>query len=189
MLCKVQKNQSKRDIECIYEYLYFMNYKHLISENKVMVSFSVARRIAPEKLKAIQDKVKKTCKKDSDYDKLVEKEVMKQTQKTLNVNDIPGLMDMNEGVQAKIPKNMGIFKDEKKVMLLNFFGTTVAKKMLDQKLKKDEICFVLLTILGYLGLTDNDFRNFHKRNTQEDSLNEDDEDDESNSDDDETPDY
>jgi len=176
MLCRVQKNQSKRDIDYICRYLYFMNYKHLISENKVMVSFSVARKIDPKKLKAIQAKVKKTCKKRSDYDKLVENEVLKQTKKTLNVNDIPGLMDVNEGVRDKIPKNMGIFKDEKKVMVLNFFGTTVAKKMLNQKFKKDEICFILLTILGYLGLTDTDFRNFHKRNTPEDSLDETDDD-------------
>jgi len=182
MLCKAQKNQSKRDIEHIYQYLYCMNYKHLISENKVMISFNVARKIAPEKLKSIEDKVKKTCKKGSDYNKLFEKEVLKQTKKTLKVNDIPGLMDIEDGVRAKIPKNMGIFKDEKKVMLLNFLGTSIAKKMLNQKLKKDEICFVLLTILGFLGLTDTDFRDFHKRNSPETSLDETEDDDDDDED-------
>ena len=157
-----------------------------------MVSFNVARKIAPEKLKSIEDKVKKMCKKGSDYNKLFEKEVLKQTQKTLKVNDIPGLMDIEQGVRAKIPENMGIFKDEKKVMLLNFIGTSIAKKMLNQKLKKDEICFVLLTILGFLGLTDMDFRNFHKRNTPEDSLDETedgDNGDETEEDDGETPEF
>lgn len=189
MLCRVQKNQSKRDIDYIYRYLYLMNYKHLISENNVMVSFSVARKIAPGKLKEIQDKVKKTCKKNSDYEKLVKKEVLKQTQKTLNADDIPGLIDVNNGVRAKIPKNLGIFKDEKKLMVLNFIGTTFAKKMLDQKLKKDEICFILLTILGFLGLTDTDFRDFHKRNTHEDSSDESEDDNEDNVDEGETPEY
>ena len=112
-----------------------------------MVSFNVARKIAPEKLKSIEDKVKKTCKKGSDYNKLVEKEVLKQTKKTLKVNDIPGLMDIEDGVRAKIPKNMGIFKDEKKVMLLNFLGTSIAKKMLNQKLKKYDFKLLIKALL------------------------------------------
>jgi hypothetical protein len=159
-----------------------MNYKHLLSENGIMVSFSVAKKIPVDKLKKIHDKIKRMAKNGKNADELFKKEIEKQTKNTLNVNDIPGLIteenvsnnqdeDVNQNV--KTPEITGVFKNEKKVMMLNFFGTSVARKMVEQKFKKDEICFIILTILGSLGIGDNDFKNFHKRNKNVNYLNED----------------
>lgn len=153
-----------------------MNLKHLISEKGILVNFSVAKKISSVKMKVMEEKVKKKMKKGDNLETLLKQEITKQTQKTLNFNEIPGLIGMNKP-QTDKSSPIGIFKNETKVMMLNLFGISLAKKMISQKFKKDEICFIILTVLGSLGLTDEDFRNFHKNNRHEnDSLPEDDDD-------------
>jgi hypothetical protein len=139
--------------------------KHLISEKGILVNFTVAKKIPSKKIESLQNKVKKTLKEGDDLEELLKKEISKQTQKTLNVNDIPGII-VNNHKKNDLEYSNGIFADESRVMLLNFFGMNLAKKMINQKFKKDEICFIMLTILGTLGLTDQDFKDFHKNNRQ-----------------------
>ena len=140
-----------------------MNLKHLISEKGILVNFSVAKKISPEKIKSLESKIKKKMKKNDDLELLLKQEISKETQKTLDINEIPGLIDV---YQKKImpQSSKGIFENETRVMMLNLIGIGIAKKLISKKLKKDEICFVILTILGALGLTDEDFRMFHKNN-------------------------
>lgn len=152
-----------------------MNLKHLISEFGILVNFNVAKKISPEKIKSLENKLKKKIKKGDNLEDLLKHEISKQTQKTLDISDIPGLIGLDK---SNIEKNnsKGIFQDEAKVLMLNYFAMTLTKKMITQKFKKDEICFIILTILGTLGLTDQDFRMFHKNNQQSDeNLNDNDE--------------
>lgn len=153
-----------------------MNLKHLISEKGILVNFSVAKKISPEKIKSLESKIKKKMKKDDDLVNLLKQEISKETQKTLDINDIPGLIDVYQK-KAIHQSSKGIFENETKVMMLNLFGIGIAKKLISKKLKKDEICFVILTILGALGLTDEDFRMFHKNNHHAGDNPQDDEDD------------
>jgi len=161
-----------------------MNFKHLISEKGILVNFSVAKRISSEKIKSLETKIKKNMKLGDDLEYLLKQEISKQTQKTLNINDVPGLL-INKNNKKIISDSKGIFENESKVMMLNLFGIGIAKKLINQKFKKDEICFVILTILGSLGLTDEDFKMFHKNNysSTQDHNDEDDEDEEDEDDD------
>jgi len=158
-----------------------MNLKHLISEKGILVNFSVAKKISSEKINSLESKIKKKMKKGDNLENLLKQEISKETQKTLNINDIPGLVDVNKNNKKIVYyDSKGIFENESKVMMLNLFGIGITKKLINQKFKKDEICFVILTILGSLGLTDEDFRMFHKNNhpSGEDHNDEDDYDDE-----------
>ena len=157
-----------------------MNLKHLISEKGILVNFSVAKRISSENIKSLETKIKKKMKKGDNLENLLKQEISKETQKTLNINDIPGLVDVKNNKKIVYYDSKGIFENESKVMMLNLFGIGIAKKLINQKFKKDEICFVILTILGSLGFTDEDFRMFHKKNhpSGEDHNDEDDYDDE-----------
>jgi len=161
-----------------------MNFKHLISEKGILVNFSVAKRISSEKIKSLETKIKKNMKLGDDLEYLLKQEISKQTQKTLNINDVPGLL-INKNNKKIISDSKGIFENESKVMMLNLFGIGIAKKLINQKFKKDEICFVILTILGSLGLTDEDFKMFHKNNysSTQDHTDEDEEDEEDDEDD------
>jgi len=143
-----------------------MHPKHLISEKGILVSFTVAKKIPSRKIESLQNKIKKTIKKGENEEELLKKEITKQTQKTLNVAEIPGIILSKNQYEGEI-NSLGIFKDESRVMMLNLFGMNIAKKLITQKYKREEICFIIITILGTLGLTDQDFKDFHKNNRQD----------------------
>ena len=52
-----------------------MNLKHLISEKGILVNFSVAKKISPEKIKSLESKIKKKMKKTDDLEDLLKQEV------------------------------------------------------------------------------------------------------------------
>ena len=66
-----------------------MNLKHLISEKGILVNFSVAKKISSEKINSLESKIKKKMKKGDNLENLLKQEISKETQKTLNINDIP----------------------------------------------------------------------------------------------------
>ena len=115
-----------------------MSLKHLISENKILVSFSIARKVNKSEVDKINKRLQKKAKSDKELNQLLEKEVIKMTKKAMEMNKIPGLIqpEQSEIIDDESDDGpSGIFKNEKRLMILNFFATAVAKKMLDQNLR------------------------------------------------------
>ncbi len=170
-----------------------MNLKHLISQKGILINFSVAKKISAEKIKSLELKIKKKMKPGDDLQSELNHQLAMHTQKTLNINDIPGIINNSDTNTPVHNDYKGIYQNESKAMMLNLFGTTLAKKLISQKFKKDEVCFVILTILSALGLTDQDFKQFHKNNSHPDANNSendyDDEDDEDDVDDEDDEEY
>ena len=42
-------------------------------------------------------------------------------------------------------------------------ANSLSKKILDKKLPKEQMCFILISLIGSLGLSDGDFKNFHQK--------------------------
>ena len=121
----------------------------------------------------MRDKIKKQCKDKSDINELLQKEILNTTKYSVTENSIPGLI-----LPDDFPKKP--LADDKKIVQLNYISNVISKKMVDNKLSKDEICYIILTLLSNLGLNDDDFKNFNKKygiNNPEDD-DRDDEDDE-----------
>jgi hypothetical protein len=150
-------------------------FNHLIAKHGILTSFSIARKVSKKDIKQISDKIKKQCKNKSDFNELLQKEVLKTTKYSMNQDLIPGLI-LPEKSQQNARKE---FADEKKLMQLNYVSNTIAKKLMDNKLSKDEICYIILTLLSSLGLSDQDFKNFNNKygNPDDDIDDENDEDD------------
>jgi hypothetical protein len=150
-------------------------FNHLIAKHGILTSFSIARKVSKKDIKQISDKIKKQCKNKSDFNELLQKEVLKTTKYSMNQDLIPGLI-LPEKSQQNARKE---FADEKILMQLNYVSNTIAKKLMDNKLSKDEICYIILTLLSSLGLSDQDFKNFNNKygNPDDDIDDENDEDD------------
>jgi hypothetical protein len=71
--------------------------------------------------------------------------------------------------------------DTKRTALLSIFGASIVEKVIQKKLNKDEMCFLILTIVNLLKLSDHDFKMFHQKN--EESIDDQDFDDEEDDDD------
>jgi hypothetical protein len=65
----------------------------------------------------------------------------------------------------------------------------LSKKILDKKIPKEQMCFVLISLINSLGLSDGDFKNFHQKHNPNFMHSDDDEDDFDDFDDEEEDDY
>lgn len=150
-------------------------FNHLIAKHGVLTSFSIARKVSKKDIKEISDKIKKRSKNKAEFNELLQKEVLKTTKYSMNQDLIPGL------ILPEKPNTRKELADEKRLMQLNYISNTIAKKLMDNKFSKDEICYIILTLLSSLGLNDQDFKNF---NTKYGTHDENDEDETDNDDDD-----
>lgn len=157
---------------------------HLIAKHGVMSSFSIARKISKNEFKLMHQKIKKNCKTKKEFDLLLKKEILKKTNESINLGKIPGLVvpyQEKKNVDKKLSKLF--LSDTKRTALLSIFGASIVEKVIHKKLKKDEMCFLVLTIVNLLKLSDYDFKSFHQKN--EESIDDEDFDDEDFDDEDE----
>lgn len=141
------------------------NLNHLIAKHGIMSSFSIARKISKNEFKSLTQKIKKNCKTKKEFDLLLKKEIIKKTNESINLNKIPGLVvpHKEKKVINKRPKQF-FLDDDKRTALLSIFGATIVERIIDKKLSKDEMCFLILTIVNLLKLSDHDFKMFHQKN-------------------------
>jgi len=150
-------------------------FNHLIAKHGILTSFSIARKVSKKDIKRISDKIKKQCKNKNDFNELLQKEVLKTTKYSMNQDLIPGLI-LSENEKRNDKKELA---DEKKLMQLNYVSDTIARKIMDNKMSKDEVCYIILNLLSALGLNDQDFKNFNKKyGNSDENMEDEDEDDE-----------
>jgi hypothetical protein len=136
-------------------------FHHLIAKHGVLTAFSIAKKVSPEDIKKFRAKIKKKCKDPKEFNQLLKEEITRSTQESIAKNSIPGLIvpsDIGRQPQSKFCNG-----DEKKIMKLNNMSNVIATKFVDADLSKDEICYIMLSILTALGLTDADFKEFHQK--------------------------
>jgi hypothetical protein len=136
-------------------------FTHLIAKHGVLTSFSIAKKITKEEIAKLSAKIKKKCKSPGDFQKLLNTEIINSTRKSIEKEIIPGVI----GPKKASNSNESVFNTTpQKILKLNFFGNAVSKKIIDEKLSKDEICYIILTMLSILGIHDTDFADFHNKN-------------------------
>jgi hypothetical protein len=87
----------------------------------------------------------------------------RNTMESMKLTDVPGLiMSKTEIVKEKFMEN-SFMKDDKTVISLMILANSLSKKILDKKLPKEQMCFILISLIGSLGLSDGDFKNFHQK--------------------------
>ena len=131
-------------------------FNHLIAKHGVLTSFSIARKVSKKDIENISSKIKKKCKTKEEFNELFQEEVLKTTKYSMNQDLIPGLILPDQAARNELA-------DEKKLMQLNYVASIIAKKLMDNKFSKDEICYLILTLLSSLGLNDQDFKDFNKK--------------------------
>lgn len=161
-------------------------FNHLIAKHGVLISFSIAKKLSRDHIKSITKEINKLGGDKKTRDLLIEEEVKRNTIETMKLTDIPGLiLDKSEILREKNMDN-SFMKDEKKVIALIILANALSKKILEKKLSKEQMCFVLISLINSLGLSDFDFKNFHQKHNpnyeeeeeEEEEFDEEDDDDE-----------
>ena len=138
-------------------------FNHLIAQHGVLISFSIAKKLNRESIKAISDEINKLGGDKKTRNQLLEEEIKRNTMDSMKLTDVPGLiMSKTEIVKEKFMDN-SFMKDDKKVISLMILSNLLSKKILDKKAPKEQMCFILISMINSLGLSDSDFKNFHQK--------------------------
>jgi hypothetical protein len=138
-------------------------FNHLIAKHGVLVSFSIAKKLNRENIKAIADEIEKLGGDKKTRTQLLEEEIKRNTMESMKLTDVPGLiMSKTEVLKEKFMDN-SFMKDEKIIISLMILSNSLSKKILDKKIPKEQMCFVLISLINSLGLSDEDFKNFHQK--------------------------
>ena len=126
---------------------------HILAKEGILTTFSIAKKVTAKDVKKLREKLK-TAKVDSaKLNELLRKAVVKETQATIETQKIPGLI--LDGVEEN--------EEKKKIMELTYFASVIAKKLAEKKVGKYHSCYIINAIINMLGLTEEDFDEFHKK--------------------------
>jgi hypothetical protein len=151
------------------------NIKHLLSQNGILASFNICKKISPTKIKSIKKKLlDKGVAKDKLEDELY-KHIANKHVDNSDIEDIPGII--LEGVTPKIKIKTDV---QKKIVSMSNSASSYFKK---NKLTKEEIILYIQAVFFLCGITNDDVVKFKEKyninnDVDDDYLDEEDEDDE-----------
>lgn len=130
---------------------------HLISSLGILTSFSIAKKIDKKEVTKESRRLKKLFKESSPekLKQLLMDSLVENARKSLENEIPPGLI---------FPK-----QHSKKIELDRFYAELSAisqalnNQFVEQKLSKHQLCFILNAVINLLGLTEDDFVDFHKK--------------------------
>lgn len=120
----------------------------------VLKTFSIARRISEEDIKKFSSQYSKLNKKDLSITEYLRREMAIKMQDDFINNRVPGLIF--DDVEPT-------HEEHSKLMDLTQFASLVSKKIVEKKLNKFYYCFIVHSLVNMIGLTDEDFNDFHRK--------------------------
>lgn len=126
---------------------------HILAKEGILTTFSIAKKVTAKDVKKLRDKLK-SAKIDSDkLQELLRSTVIRETQKAIETQKIPGLII--EGAEES--------EEKKRIMELTYFSSVITKKLSEKKIDKYHSCYIINAIVNMLGLTEQDFDEFHRK--------------------------
>lgn len=138
---------------------------HILAKEGILTTFSIAKKVTAKDIKKLRDRMKSAKLDSAKLNELLKKAVVKEVQASIESQHIPGLVVSGAEYNA----------EKQKIMELTYFASVVAKKLAEKKIDKYHSCYIINAIVNMLGLTEEDFDEFHRKfskfregNTEED---------------------
>jgi hypothetical protein len=128
--------------------------KHLITELGVLKSFSIGKRLSPDKVRTYKEKIKKITKSKEEAKNLLNQVIIKDAQKSIDTSAVPGLVIEKPSEKRQVT--------EKKLVDLTYFASVISKKVTEKKMGKFDRCYLINVLVNMLGLSEEDFDRFHQ---------------------------
>lgn len=133
----------------------------------VITSFSVAKKISEDDIHKFFAKGKKSGKSTEELNNILRDKVLSEIEDAVTHQKIPGLLSPEElakemGVQQNVINNM---PEVNRLIMI------VGHKLAEKKYDKMSLCYFINSMVNVLGLTEQDFEKFHRRNAGEDGDN------------------
>jgi hypothetical protein len=119
----------------------------------VMSSFSVAKKVTDQDINKFFKIHKKLGEKNSKIEKLLKERIIKDIEKAIMSNEIPGLLSTQE-----LSDEMGVDKDVVlNIPYINKLIVVIVHKLVEKKYDKTSLCYFINGLVNVLGLTEEDF--------------------------------
>ena len=139
----------------------------------VITSFAVAKKISEEELTKFFAKGKKEGKTVAQLNDIIRDKVVGEIEQAVVTRKIPGLLSTEE-----LAKEMGIKKNIIADMPeLNRLIMVIGHKLVEKKYGKMSLCYFINSLVNILGLSENDFEQFHRQNNSPENPEDDDDED------------
>lgn len=125
--------------------------EHILRKEGILVSFSMSKKLSPKELKYLENRIKKQGDKAA---RQIKSSIQKELEQKLQDNKIPG---------AILPFDKNNLEEHGRLLQHSFFSNLIAKKILEKKVDKYYMCFIVTTLVNLLGLSQSDFADFHKK--------------------------
>jgi len=126
---------------------------HILAKEGILTTFSIAKKVTAKDVKKLRDKIK-SAKMDADkLHELLRMSIIKDTQKDIETKKIPGLIISGEEDA----------EEKKRIMELTYFASMISKKLSEKNIDKYHSCYIINAIVNMLGLTEDNFDEFHKK--------------------------
>jgi hypothetical protein len=126
---------------------------HILCKEGILTTFSIAKKVTAKDVKKLRDKIKTEKVNSDQLQEMLRQSVVKETQLALETKKIPGLILDGEEDAA----------EKQRIMELTYFASLIAKKLAERKVGKYHSCYIINAIVNMLGLTEEDFDEFHKK--------------------------
>ena len=127
---------------------------HILSKEGILTSFSIAKKVTVKDIKKLRDMLKNSKVGAEKMQEALRKAVIKGARNTSDIQKIPGLL--LDGIFAEN-------EEKKRIMELTYFASIISKKLAEKKVDKYHSCYIINAIVNMLGLTEEDFDEFHKK--------------------------
>lgn len=130
---------------------------HILNVAGVLKNFGIAKKIGSVELKKIKKRAADASTSSDEYTNLLKLEIIKYTDDYIKKNKIPGLITRDKSGL----KNFSI-KDPAYIKLYKEAAIVASKLVTGKNLSKKELTFFIMSLVGALNLTQDDFTNFNK---------------------------
>lgn len=130
---------------------------HILNVEGILKNFSIAKKISSSELRSIKALASKSCASKEDYLELLKREIIRYTDDYVKKNKIPGLIiKKKDGLKNFTIKDPAYIKLYKEAAIL-------AKNLTkNRNMEKRELIFLIMSLVGALGLTQEDFNKFNR---------------------------
>jgi hypothetical protein len=130
---------------------------HLLTSLGVLTAFSISKRISNEEVSKLSRKIKRTYKDVSPdkFQQLLSDALIEATKKYIVSDPPPGLIFQKGDLKKE--------EQDKFYMELSVISQALASKFVEQKLSKHQVCYIINSLVNILGVTEDDFEDFHEK--------------------------
>jgi len=127
---------------------------HILSKEGILTSFSIGKKVTMKDMKKICKGLGGSKVDDKKFQELLRAAVIKGDKAPVDIQKIPGLIF--DGIFAEN-------EEKKRIMELTYFASIIAKKLAERRVGKYHSCYIINAIVNMLGLTEEDFDEFHRK--------------------------